>query len=72
MIQLSSILRGLESAGAACGFGVSARKTLPRTVPLGINFALFGVSTITAWFTVKDVGVKYGREGDEEENETVQ
>ncbi|GAA5967729.1 hypothetical protein JCM3765_000012 [Sporobolomyces pararoseus] len=71
MIQLSSILRGLESAGAACGFGVSAKKTLPRTVPLGINFALFGVSTITAWFTVKDVGVKFGREEEEEKGETI-
>ncbi|GAA6015701.1 hypothetical protein JCM11491_002451 [Sporobolomyces phaffii] len=62
LIQLSSILRGLESVGAACGFGVSARKTLPKTIPLAINFGLFGVSAISAWFTVKDVGVKFGIE----------
>ncbi|GAA5926642.1 uncharacterized protein JCM15063_000329 [Sporobolomyces koalae] len=60
LLQLSSLLRGLESAGAACGFGVSARKTLPRTIPLGINFALWGISSIAAWFTVKDIGVKFG------------
>ncbi|GAA5915372.1 hypothetical protein JCM6882_000235 [Rhodosporidiobolus microsporus] len=57
LLRLSSFLRGLESAGSACGFGVSASKQLPFTVPLGINFGLWGLSTISAWFTVRKIGV---------------
>jgi len=56
LVRLSSFLRGLESAGSACGFGVSSRKTLSKTVPLSIDFALWGVSTLIAWFTVKEIG----------------
>lgn len=37
LIRLSSFLRGLESAGSACGFGISSRKSLSYYVPLGIN-----------------------------------
>ncbi|BGP20131.1 hypothetical protein JCM10213v2_008266 [Rhodosporidiobolus nylandii] len=57
MIRLSSFLRGLESAGSACGYGVSASKQLPYTVPLGINFGLWGVASFVGWFTVKEIGV---------------
>ncbi|BGP03610.1 Major Facilitator Superfamily protein [Rhodotorula toruloides] len=59
LIRLSSILRGAESAGSACGYGVSARKVLPMTVPLGIDFGLWGVAFAAAMFTVKDVGTKW-------------
>ncbi|GAA5820950.1 hypothetical protein JCM11251_001892 [Rhodosporidiobolus azoricus] len=59
LLRLSSFLRGLESAGSACGFGVSASKQLPFTVPLGINFGIWGMSTITAWFTVRRIGVDF-------------
>lgn len=62
LIQLSSLLRGLESAGSACAFGISASKQLPKTVPLGINFGLYGLALFTAWFTVKEIGVKFGLE----------
>jgi hypothetical protein len=37
LLRLSSFLRGLESAGSACGFGISSRKQLSYFVPLGIN-----------------------------------
>ncbi|GAA6038827.1 hypothetical protein JCM8097_002915 [Rhodosporidiobolus ruineniae] len=67
LLRLSSFLRGLESAGSACGYGVSASKQLPYTVPLGINFALWGLSTVTAWFTVKDIGIKYNGPADDKE-----
>ncbi|ORY89285.1 MFS general substrate transporter [Leucosporidium creatinivorum] len=57
LVRLSSFLRGLESAGSACAFGVSSRKTLSKLVPLSLNFALWGISTVTAWFTVRQLGV---------------
>ncbi len=56
LVRLSSFLRGLESAGSACGFGISSRKTLPKTVPLAIDFGLWGVSSVIGWFTVKEIG----------------
>ncbi|KAL8278101.1 hypothetical protein RQP46_009561 [Phenoliferia psychrophenolica] len=68
LVRLSSFLRGLESAGSACGFGISSRKTLSKKVPLGINFALWGISSVTAWFTVKEIGksIDYVFESDRE------
>ncbi|GAA5831363.1 hypothetical protein JCM5353_007141 [Sporobolomyces roseus] len=68
LIQLSSLLRGLESAGSACAFGVSASKSLPHTVPLGINFGLWGIALITAWFTVREVGITLGTAESEDSN----
>ncbi|GAA5966882.1 hypothetical protein JCM21900_001954 [Sporobolomyces salmonicolor] len=62
VIRLSSFLRALESAGSACAFGVSASKHLPKTVPVGINFGLWAVSTLTAWGTVREIGVAVGPE----------
>lgn len=44
-------------AGSACAFGVSSRKTLSKLVPLSLNFALWGISTVTAWVTVRQLGV---------------
>ncbi|CED85344.1 Uncharacterized conserved protein [Phaffia rhodozyma] len=55
--RLSSILRALESAGSAVGYGITARKTLPHSVPLGIDVAVWGLSTIPAWFSIKEIGV---------------
>ncbi|GAA5863623.1 hypothetical protein JCM8547_003671 [Rhodosporidiobolus lusitaniae] len=60
LVRLSSFLRGLESAGSACGYGVSARKTLPYTVPLGINFGLWGTSLLTSVWTVWRIGTEGG------------
>lgn len=66
---MSSFLRGLESAGSACGFGISSRKTLSKKIPLSIDFALWGVSSLVGWFTVKEIGksIDYTFDTDEEE-----
>ncbi|GAA5936447.1 hypothetical protein JCM3775_000823 [Rhodotorula graminis] len=70
LIRLSSFLRGAESAGSACGYALTASKNLPLTVPLSIDFALWGVAITTAWMTVKEVGVSLGiKEAEEEEDE---
>ncbi|GAA5840305.1 hypothetical protein JCM11251_006690 [Rhodosporidiobolus azoricus] len=66
LLRLSAFLRGLESVGAAVGFGISA-STVPYTVPLGINFGLWALGLIAAWFVVKEVreGGRYeGKEGE--------
>ncbi|BGP43596.1 hypothetical protein JCM10449v2_007637 [Rhodotorula kratochvilovae] len=62
LIRLSSFLRGAERyaalpAGSAIGYGLTASKNLPLTVPLGINFGFWGVALGTAWTTVKEVDV---------------
>lgn len=44
-------------SGSACAFGVSSRKTLSKLVPLSLNFALWGISTVTAWVTIRQLGV---------------
>lgn len=69
LIRLSSFLRGAESAGSACGYALTASKNLPLTVPLGIDFGLWGIAITTAWMTVKEVGVSLGVKEAEEEEE---
>ncbi|GJN94444.1 hypothetical protein Rhopal_007524-T1 [Rhodotorula paludigena] len=56
LLRLSSFLRGMESAGSAVGYGISAAKQLPFTVPLGINFGLWGVAFSTALMTIWRIG----------------
>lgn len=76
LVRLSSFLRGLESAGSACGFGISSRKTLPKTVPLAIDFALWGVSSVIGWWTVKEIGksidYKFASDKEGQEDEALQ
>lgn len=54
--RLSSILRSIESAGSAVGYGLTARKTLSQLVPLGIDVGFFGVSTLIGWFSIREIG----------------
>ncbi|GAA6004593.1 uncharacterized protein JCM10292_005685 [Rhodotorula paludigena] len=62
LLRLSSFLRGMESAGSAVGYGISAAKQLLFTVPLGINFGLWGVAFSTALMTIWRIGtsINYG------------
>ena len=55
--RLSSILRSIESAGSAVGYGLTARKTLSQLVPLGIDVGFFGFSTIIGWWSIREIGV---------------
>ncbi len=73
MVRLSSFLRGLESAGSACGcgYGISSRKALSKKVPLAISFGLWGVANVVGWFTVKEIGesIDYNFASDEKPRE---
>lgn len=54
--RLSSILRSVESAGSAVGYGLTARKTLSQLVPLGVDVGIFFVSTVVGWFSIREIG----------------
>ena len=54
--RLSSILRALESAGSAVGYGITSNKTMSHLIPLGIDIGFFGISFPIGWFCVKTIG----------------
>ncbi|KAF8866242.1 DUF895 domain membrane protein [Acephala macrosclerotiorum] len=54
--RYASILPAVESAGGAVASGISSTKA-PLIVALGVNFALWVVGVIPAWFAVKDLGL---------------
>ncbi|KAM0748747.1 MFS general substrate transporter [Meredithblackwellia eburnea MCA 4105] len=59
LLRLSSFLRAFESAGSACGYGISSRKKLPYTVAVGIDVGGVAVAAITAIPTILKLGVDF-------------
>ncbi|KAK4687891.1 hypothetical protein P7C73_g2228, partial [Tremellales sp. Uapishka_1] len=55
-VRLAGLLRGVEGAGGAGGFGMNTHKTLSKYVPLGFNFALCVVSSIVAYPVIHRIG----------------
>ncbi|KAH7152670.1 hypothetical protein EDB81DRAFT_431837 [Dactylonectria macrodidyma] len=55
--RLSSYVRALESAEQCISPGISSTST-PLTTALGINFGLWGVAVVPAFFIIK-IGIDY-------------
>lgn len=67
------VLTSPPRPSAAVAFGVSSKKSLNKAVPLSFNFGLWGISTVTAWFTIKEVGasIDYQYEPEQERERDV-
>ncbi|ORY21048.1 major facilitator superfamily domain-containing protein [Naematelia encephala] len=55
-VRLAGLLRGVEGAGGAGGFGMNTHKTLSKYVPLAFNFAFCVVSSIVAYPVIHRIG----------------
>ncbi|KAI1843256.1 hypothetical protein JX265_012171 [Neoarthrinium moseri] len=53
-----SVARAAEAAGQCISSGISSTSALLISA-LGVNFALWGVAVIPAWFVVRQVGIRY-------------
>ncbi|ETS86006.1 hypothetical protein PFICI_04031 [Pestalotiopsis fici W106-1] len=53
-----SLARGAEAAGQCISSGISSTSA-PLISALGVNFALWGLAVIPAWFVVRQIGVIY-------------
>ncbi|KAK0561337.1 hypothetical protein OC861_005865 [Tilletia horrida] len=56
LIRLTSIVRGVESAGQAVSYGINSTGFRLDAVA-GINMGLWGVCLIPAWLVVRNVGI---------------
>lgn len=55
--RLSGCLRSIESLGSCVGYGMNSKKTMNQIIPLSIDVAFFGASTLICWPTINRIGV---------------
>ncbi|KAF2211346.1 hypothetical protein CERZMDRAFT_43550 [Cercospora zeae-maydis SCOH1-5] len=65
IIRYSGLLRGTESAVQAVSYGLSSVGTMGQFGCVYLNFALWAISVVPAWFVIKDIGVNIGRKLDD-------
>ncbi|KAK6215884.1 hypothetical protein LQW54_004064 [Pestalotiopsis sp. IQ-011] len=57
-VRYMSLARGAEAAGQCISSGISSTSA-PLISALGVNFALWGLAVIPAWFVVRRIGLDY-------------
>ncbi|KAE8353801.1 major facilitator superfamily domain-containing protein [Aspergillus coremiiformis] len=60
VVRISGLLRGTESAAQAVSYGLNSVKIMASVGSVYLNFGLWGISLIPAWFVVKQIGVTLG------------
>lgn len=60
IIRLAGLLRGTESAAQAVSYGLASVSIMGQVGSVYLNFSLWAVSLIPAWFVVKEIGVSIG------------
>ncbi|KAI8300829.1 hypothetical protein K4K59_001308 [Colletotrichum sp. SAR11_240] len=58
IVRYTSAARALESAGQCISSGISSTSA-PLTAALGVNFALWGIAVVPAYFVVRQVGLRH-------------
>ncbi|KXT00405.1 hypothetical protein AC578_3364 [Pseudocercospora eumusae] len=72
VVRYAGLLRGTESAAQAVSYGLVSVRTMGRFGCVYLNFALWAISIVPAWFVIKDIGIRTGyiRDKVEDENHT--
>ncbi|KAI5364043.1 Putative Ion channel regulatory protein, UNC-93 [Septoria linicola] len=60
IIRYAGLLRGTESAAQAVSYGLTSVSIMGQVGAVYLNFALYAVSIIPAWFVIKEIGVSLG------------
>ncbi|KAM0815770.1 putative Major facilitator superfamily (MFS) profile domain-containing protein [Seiridium cardinale] len=55
-VRYMSVARAAEAAGQCIASGISSTST-PLISALGVNFALWGLALVPAWFAVRQIGI---------------
>lgn len=69
IIHIAGLLRGTESGWQAISYGVNSVAVMASVGGVYLNFGLWAVSLIPAWFVVGKIGVP--KDDGEVENESV-
>jgi hypothetical protein len=57
VVRYAAILRGVESAWQAVSYGVESIYIIAQVGGVYLNFGLWAVSLVPAWFVIKHFGV---------------
>ncbi|SCZ98893.1 BZ3500_MvSof-1268-A1-R1_Chr7-1g09308 [Microbotryum saponariae] len=69
IIRIGGLLRATESAAQAVSYGLNSVKSFGTIGASSLNFALWGVSLVPAWFVVKEIGVTLWGRGEVEKKQ---
>lgn len=61
VIRYAGLLRGTESASQAVSYGLVSVKTMGEFGCVYMNFAMWAISIIPAWFVIRKIGVSIGK-----------
>lgn len=61
IIRYAGLLRGTESASQALAYGLTSVSVMGEVGGVYMNFAMWAVALIPAWFVIKEIGVSRGK-----------
>lgn len=61
IVRYAGLLRGTESAAQAVSYGLTSVTIMGEVGAVYLNFGLWAVAIIPAWFVIKDIGVSKGK-----------
>lgn len=61
IIRYAGLLRGTESASQALAYGLTSVSVMGEVGGVYMNFAMWAVALIPAWFVIKEIGVSKGK-----------
>ncbi|KAK4497845.1 hypothetical protein PRZ48_010500 [Zasmidium cellare] len=61
VIRYAGLLRGTESASQAVSYGLTSVSVMGQVGAVYLNFGLWALSIVPAWFVVREIGVTRGR-----------
>ena len=61
IIRYAGLLRGTESAAQAVSYGLTSVSVMGQVGAVYLNFGLWAVSIVPAWFVIKEIGVSTGK-----------
>lgn len=69
IIRYAGLLRGTESAAQAVSYGLTSVSVMGQAGAVYLNFGLWAISIIPAWFVVKEIGLCIGKAIDKKPGE---
>ncbi|KAK8196026.1 hypothetical protein M8818_007178 [Zalaria obscura] len=57
VIRYAGLLRGTESAAQAVSYGLDSIDIMGQIGSVYLNFALWAVAIVPAWFVIREIGV---------------
>ncbi|TFK90943.1 MFS general substrate transporter [Polyporus arcularius HHB13444] len=72
VVRIAGLLRGTESAAQAVSYGLGSITSFATIGGSAINFGLWGIALVPAWFVVRDIGGRLGDRREERERAVIE